>query len=67
MPPEIEFIHLDQALECGKMVFNQVPGLVEVMDLSELRRERGDDQDPVGALQPPVQRLPVDLVFLSNR
>lgn len=64
--PEIEFVCLDQPFKRGKMVFDQVPGLVAVVDLPGFCRERGDDQDPAGALQPLIQRLPVDLLLLQQ-
>ena len=44
--PEIEFISLDQALECGEMVFDQVSGLIQFVDLLGMRRNRGENQDP---------------------
>ena len=35
--PEIEFISLNQAFECGKMVLHQVSGLIQLVDLLGLR------------------------------
>jgi len=31
--PEIEFVCLDQALERGEMIFNQISGLIQFVDL----------------------------------
>jgi len=58
--PEIEFIRLDQALECRKMVLSLGPGPIPFVDLLWLCRDRGEELDPASTFQPLVQRFPVD-------
>ena len=64
--PEIEFVRLNQAFKCGKMVLHQVSGLIHLIDLLGLCHNRGENQDPPGPLQPLIQCLAIDLTLLKQ-